>query len=290
MKVITWILLLLCIVPSSCFAVGTLEIYVRNKPLQGETMQKGDELYVSAQELKKLFKEKIEWDTATGVISLDGQATALRILQGRNGSLVPLRALAKCAGYDVSYNKSTGIMDVFKKTALKKDPVPLSVTPPASASAPSEAEGKKKDLLTIQGIGASAVVASTQETTQGTNSTLGNPNSHPIANSPGNQPNTGSPEASHMVYSPGAGYHTGKNSTNTDQGLRLTAVVTNGRPTEARNIVATCVLKTQDGGVFTQQEQRITDLKPGGKLEVLFYFPAAGGGLNLQPSYMVRGD
>jgi hypothetical protein len=300
MKALTWIFVLICLVSTPCVAAETLEIYVRNKPLQGEIVQKGDEIYVSAPELQKLVREKIEWDNAGGTVSIDGQPTSIRLMQGRSGNLVPLKALAKCTGYDVSYNRSTGILDVFKKTSLKKDAVSLSTGPIAAASAPAGPEGGKKDLLTIQGAGVSAVVADAPDLNKISNPPgQGNPGNSPVPGgpgspsgpgSPGNQPMTGSPESSHMVYSPGAGYHTSTTSTETDQGLRITAIVTNGRPTEARNVVATCILKTQDGAVFTQQDQLVGPMKARGTSEVLFYFPAAGGGINLQRIFTVRGD
>ncbi len=224
MKDFAWILLLICLVSTPCAAADTLEIYVRNKLLQGEVIRQGDEIYVSASELKKLLKEKIEWDSGTGVISIDGNATALRLIPGRGTSLAPLKAVAKLAGYEVSLNKSTGIMDIFIKTALKQDAMPAGGTPQAAVSvAPEE---KKKDLLTIEEKGTSSVMA----------------------------------------------------------------VVTNGRAAEARNVVATCTLKTQDGAVFTQQDQKVGTMKASGTSEVLFYFPAAGGGITLQRTFTVRGD
>ncbi len=261
MRLALFIFLFAFIFPLQGQAADTMEIYVHNILLHGEILRQGTEIYVPAVELRKLIRENLSWDDGTGIITIDGKATSLRLIRHNSNLFLPLRATSQLLGYEVAYNEITGILDVYRKTSHKPDAKPADVTPETPASKPvsQDRTTEKKDLLTIQ----EKIVL---------------------------QDSIGTPEGTPMVNSPAAGLHTSQTSATTDLGLRITAVVTNGRATDARNVIATCILKTQDGEVYTKDERAVGTIKAGEKTEVLFYFPAAGGGIVLQRSFTVKGD
>jgi len=261
MRFLMCIFLLAFLLPLQARASDKMEIYVHNTLLHGEILRQGTEIYVPAGEFRKLINENLSWDDGTGIITINGRDSSIRLIRRDNAFFLPIRATAKALGYEVAYNETTGIIDIYRKTTRKPDTKPAGIASEAQTSQ-STSPGKtaeQKDLLTIQEKGVL-------------------------------QDSTGSASDTTMVYSPHAGYHTTQTSATTDLGLRITAVVTNGRLTEARNVIAICTLKTQDGEVYTKEEHTVGTLKAGEKTEVLFYFPAAGGGVVLQRSFIVRGD
>lgn len=269
MKSFSFLIMLVCLASFAAQASENLEIYVRNRLLQGGMLRSGREIYVPAKEFRDLIRENLSWDDSTGIIMIDGKATALKLMRQKDISYLPLRATAQALGYETAENEGTGILDVYKKTAPKQDEKKTAApattiaagadkdVTPQTASAADDKE--KKDLLTIKEKGVQ-------------------------------QDYLGSPEGTTMVNSPHAGTHTTADSGSTDLGIRITAVITNGRPTEARNVVATCTLKTQDGEVFTKDDRPAGNIKAGEKTEVLFFFPSVSGGIILQRSFTVKSD
>jgi len=267
MKSASFLITLVFIASLAAQASDNLEIYVRNRPVQGGMVRSGREIYVPAKEFRDLIRENLSWDESTGVIMIDGKATTLRLMRQNGISYLPLRATAQALGYETAENEGTGILDVYKKTALMRDekktdaPAQTAVADTAVTPQTASASGdkEKKDLLTIKEKGVQ-------------------------------QDYFGSPEGTTMVNSPSAGTHTTADSGSTDLGIRITAVITNGRPTEARNVIATCTLKTQDGEVYTKDDRPAGNIKAGEKTEVLFFFPSVSGGIVLQRSFTVKGD
>lgn len=236
MRIIIAVLLLACLMPLASPPAESMEIYVRNKVLRGEAIRQGNEIYVQAREFQALIGGDLAWDEQSGIISVNGKPTTLKVTTIHNKIFMPLYATAAAMGYEVAFNKTTGILDVFKKTALKTSP---AVSPTGSTPQGSPAPGQtddKKELLTIVEKG-----------------------------------NSVAPDA-------------------TARDLRIFAEVTNGRKTDATGVIATCVLKTQDGTVFNQQDVPVGTLTSGEKKEVMFYFPSGGGGMVLQRAFSVKGN
>ncbi|MDQ7821604.1 MAG: hypothetical protein RDV48_02280 [Candidatus Eremiobacteraeota bacterium] len=71
-------------------------------------------------------------------------------------------------------------------------------------------------------------------------------------------------------------------------GLRIYALVTNGRGKDANNVVATCMLLS-DGKVYNQKVENVGRLAAGEKKEVIFYFPA-GWTQQMKHDFTVKGD
>ncbi len=226
----------------SVFAAASMEIYIHNRPVQGAVITQGDEVYITAAELKKLIKGNIEWDEKAGTVTIDGNQSTIKLLKSNNTVFLPLKATSKALGYNFSYNRSTGIMDVFKQTAFK--PGTTAVAQPAQSPAPG---------------------ASPSPTPSGT------PQFDPLTITPTNvtRDNAGSQSAS---------------------GIRYFCDVTNGRSTEARNVVGTCVLNTMDGKVFNKMDVNVGNIPAGQKKEAIFYFTSDGGGIQLNPTYTVTSD
>lgn len=131
-----------------------IDIYVHNKLLQGEKKQVGDEIYVSGEVLKGLLKDPISWDEGTGVITLKDEATSLKIIRSGKTVLVPLKAIAKALDLKMSYNKDTGILDVFKQAPPQKETPQVTQTNPQTGQNPQAsptpgASPGAPDLLTI---------------------------------------------------------------------------------------------------------------------------------------------
>ncbi len=273
MKISLTAFLMVCLFVSLCHASPTLEIYVHNRLLQGEVIRQGDEVYVQALELKKLIKGDLSWDEKAGIITVKGKDISARIIFSGNFVYVPLTVTARAMGYEVSYNRDTEILDVFRKIPLKpgvtNEVKPQQETSEAQTSSSSQSSSPQsvsgetkteKDPLTI-------------------NETGGAADSMP--------PSSGSTQISYSAYGTP---HVSQTGSATSQGFRIYTQVTNGRKTEAKNVVASCVMKTQDGNVFSQQEVQVGTMKSGEVKEVIFFFPNDGGGIIITRNFSVKGD
>jgi len=222
-------------------AAASMEIYIHNKPVQGPVITQGDEIYVTAAELKKLIRGNIEVDEKSGTVTIEGSQSTIKILKSNNTAFLPLKATAKALGYEFSYNKSTGIMDVYKKTAFK--PGTTAIATPTQAATTGATPGASPSPATS-----------------------GSPQSNPLSvvEKSQNRDNAAGSASS---------------------GVRLFCEVTNSGSTEARNVVATCVLKTTDGKEFNKMDVNVGNIPAGGKKEAIFYFTSDGGGLPLMRTY-----
>ncbi|MHC9542365.1 MAG: hypothetical protein AB9903_22880 [Vulcanimicrobiota bacterium] len=246
----------------SVFAASSMEIYIHNKPVQGAVITQGDEVYITAAEMKKLIRGSIEWDEKAGTVSLDGRESTIKMLKSNNTVFLPLKAVSKALGYNFSYNKKTGIMDVYRQTAYK--PGTTAVAQPTQTAAPGATPGA------IPGATPGAPSAGTPGTAP----------SPAASGAPQNDPLT-IVETSQMRDSAG---------TSQTSGMRIFCDVTNKSSSEARNVVATCVLKTMDGKEFTKSSVSVGNISSGQKKEAIFYFTNDGGGIPLNRSYSVTSD
>ncbi|MDQ7826547.1 MAG: hypothetical protein RDV48_27340 [Candidatus Eremiobacteraeota bacterium] len=60
-------------------------------------------------------------------------------------------------------------------------------------------------------------------------------------------------------------------------GIRVSAEVTNNGSETAKNVMAKCVLLTDDGKLYNTSQQKLGAMKPGEKVYPLFFIPGAGG-------------
>jgi len=243
------------------FAASSMEIYIHNKPVQGAVITQGDEVYITATEMKKLIKGSIEWDEKAGTVSLDGRDSTIKILRSGNTVFLPLKAISKALGYSFSYNRSTGIMDVYRQTAFK--PGTTAVAQPTQTAASGATPG-------------------------GTGATPGGPS----AGTPGGAPSpapSDAPQSDPLTIVEKSQMRDGGVASQTS-GMRIFCDVTNGRSSEARNVTATCVLKTLDGKEFTRSSVSVGNIPSGQKKEAIFYFTNDGGGIPLNRTYSVTSD
>jgi hypothetical protein len=247
-------LLLFSLAPQATAASDTMEIYIRNKPLMGERIKRGDEIYASAAELRKLLHGDISWDVATGAVLIDGNATSIKLIVINNTQFLPLKATAKAMGYEVSFNKNTGILDVYTKIAVKEDVRPAGQVPmPATTAAPPKS----------------------QQTQAGNDLTIteGSIYEDPKYRVPNSSPD-----------SAGTANYTDL------PGIHFNAIVFNGRSTDARNVVATCTITQPNGTVCAQQDYAVGTLRPGEKKEAFFYFAIDAKGRQLYRYFRVRDE
>ncbi|MGV8120381.1 MAG: hypothetical protein AB2L14_11520 [Candidatus Xenobiia bacterium LiM19] len=242
----------------SVFAASSMEIYIHNKPVQGAVITQGDEVYVTAAEMKKLIRGSIEWDEKAGTVTLDGRESTIKMLKSNNTVFLPLKAVSKALGYNFSYNKKTGIMDVYRQTAYKP--------------------------------GTSAVAQPTGTATPG--ATPGDASAGTPGGTPGTAPSpaaSGAPQTDPLTIVETSQTRDGGVASQTSA-MRIFCNVTNGRSSEARNVVATCVLKTLDGKEFTKSVVNVGNIPAGEKKEAIFYITNDGGGIPLNRSYSVTSD
>lgn len=250
----------------SVFAASSMEIYIHNKPVQGAVITQGDEVYITAAEMKKLIRGSIEWDEKAGTVSLDGRESTIKMLKSNNTVFLPLKAVSKALGYNFSYNKSTGIMDVYRQTAYK--PGTSAVAQPT----------------------ATANATATPGATPGT--TPGDASAATPGGTPGTAPSpaaSGAPQTDPLTIVETSQMRDGGVASQTSA-MRIFCNVTNGRSSEARNVVATCVMKTLDGKEFTRSVVNVGNIPAGQKKEAIFYITNDGGGIPLNRSYSVTSD
>lgn len=246
----------------SVFAASSMEIYIHNKPVQGAVITQGDEVYITAAEMKKLIRGSIEWDEKAGTVSLDGRESTIKMLKSNNTVFLPLKAVSKALGYNFSYNKKTGIMDIYRQTAYKPG-ITAVAQPTATATAAATAAATPGDAS-----------AATPGGTPGT------------APSPAA---SGAPQTDPLTIVETSQMRDGGVASQTSA-MRIFCNVTNGRSSEARNVVATCVMKTLDGKEFTKSVVNVGNIPAGQKKEAIFYITNDGGGIPLNRSYSVTSD
>lgn len=98
------------------------QVYVSNK-IAGTALKKGGIFYVALEGLMKATKGGISVEEQTGKITVKDTPLQTRALRSGKGWLVPVREVGEALGYQYRYTQQTGMIDLFKKAALRPEPV-----------------------------------------------------------------------------------------------------------------------------------------------------------------------
>lgn len=88
------------------------DVYMNNHRI-GVAVPKNGAFYILVSSLLKETGEDLSVNPKTAVIEVNGVNLKPRAIKTKHGWLVPVRETALALGYQIDYNKSTGMMDLF---------------------------------------------------------------------------------------------------------------------------------------------------------------------------------
>ncbi|MHC9542988.1 MAG: hypothetical protein AB9903_26045 [Vulcanimicrobiota bacterium] len=235
-----------------------ISVRVDDKPLNVEYIVIVDEVFVPAEEMKKVFQETFTWDPGTLWVSIGNKETSVKGLTFQDKVFLPLKGMAVQLGYAIDWDSGKNTLNIRTKKALSEQKTPTAEKKPAAGGQPQTGQP------------------------QSGQSQAGQPQTGE------KQQNTGESQTAAAEKQPVTGDESGERRKKTltislfredpitnvlEQvtALRIYADVKNSRNRPLKNVVAHCIFRYPEGEVFLDDTVTIENMEPGESRRVVFY-------------------
>lgn len=226
-----------------------ISVRVDNKPLNIEYIVIADEVFVPADELKKVFQDTFTWDPGTLWVSIGGREAPIKGLSFQDKVFLPLRGMAMQFGYEIDWDSTKSILNIRTKKALTEQKTLTAEKQPA-ADGQSQAGQPPQTVEIQQNTGESQTATAEKQ--------------------PATEDGIGERRRKALTIS----LFKEDPITNVLEqvtALRIYADVKNSRNRPLKNIVAHCIFRYPEGEVFFDDTVTIESMEPYESRRVIFY-------------------
>ena len=245
-----------------------ISVRVDDKPLNVEYIVIVDEVFVPAEEMKKVFQETFTWDPGTLWVSIGNKETSVKGLTFQDKVFLPLKGMAMQLGYAIDWDSAKNTLNIKTKKALSEQKTPTAEKQPAAGGQSQAGQSQAGQPQAGQPQAGQSQAGQSQ---------AGQP-----------QQNTGESQTAAAEKQPVTGDESGERRKKTltislfredpitnvlEQvtALRIYADVKNSRNRPLKNVVAHCIFRYPEGEVFLDDTVTIENMEPGESRRVVFY-------------------
>jgi len=242
-----------------------ISVRVDSKPLNVEYIVIADEVFVPAEEMRKVFDNSFTWDPGTLWVSIGNKETPVKGLQFQDRVFLPLRGMAMQFGYTIDWDSSKSILNIKTGRAVSEQKT-VAVEKPAAAGGEKVPATAGKQTAGDKNPGNVEQQPAPDGKTQG----AGDQQTTALAKQPVEDTGNGERRKKAVTISlfkedPIV------NVLEQVTALRVYADVKNGRNRPLKNVVAHCTFRYPEGEVFFEDTVTIDTMEPGEIKRVIFY-------------------
>ncbi|MGV8119691.1 MAG: hypothetical protein AB2L14_08020 [Candidatus Xenobiia bacterium LiM19] len=285
-----------------------ISVRVDDKPLNVEYIVIVDEVFVPAEEMKKVFQETFTWDPGTLWVSIGNKETSVKGLTFQDKVFLPLKGMAVQFGYAIDWDNAKNTLNIKTKKALSEQKTPTAEKQPASDGQSQTGQSQTGQSQAGQSqAGQSQTGQSQAGQSQTGQSQTGQSQTGQQSQTGEKQQNTAESQTAAAEKQPVTGDESGERRKKTltislfredpitnvlEQvtALRIYADVKNSRNRPLKNVVAHCIFRYPEGEVFLDDTVTIEKMDPGESRRVVFYTinPVQAGKLRYEMTVKVQ--